>query len=212
MYIRKFEKKQAKVACSPRDWTLKNHCHSHHHDYYHQNHHHYHCHHHHHHQYQCRTSQITKQMCSCDLILNLTEPFDVTHRFSSVQSLSRILLWPRGPQHARIPCPSPTPRAHSNSCSLSWWCHPTISSSVESFSSCLQSFPASESFPGSQFFVTGGHRIGVSALASVPPMNIQDWSLLGWTGLMSLQFKWLSRLFSNTTVQKHQFFGAQLSL
>ena len=110
MYIRKFEKKQAKVACSPRDWTLRNHCHSHHHDYYHQNHHHYHCHHHHHHQYQCRTSQITKQMCSCDLILNLTEPFDVTHRFSSVQSLSHILLCdpvdhstPGFPVHHQLP-------------------------------------------------------------------------------------------------------------
>ena len=113
-------------------------------------------------------------------------------------------------QHARHPCPSPTPRVHSNSCPLSWWCHPVISSSVVPFSSCPQSLPASESFPMSQLFAWGGQSTGVSALASVLPMNTQDWSL-GWTGWISLQSKGLLRVFSNTTVQKHQFFGAQLS-
>ena len=121
-------------------------------------------------------------------------------------------LWPHGLQHTRLPCPSPTLGACSNSCPLSRWCHPTISSSVIPFSSCLQSFPASESFPVSQFFASGGQSIGVSASASVLPMNIQDWFPLGWTGWISLQSKGLSRVFSNTTVQKHQFFGAQLSL
>ena len=109
-------------------------------------------------------------------------------------------------------CPSPAPRVYSNSCPLSWWCHPTISSSIVPFSSCLQSFPASGSFPVSQFFSSGGQSIGVSASASVLPMNIHNWFPLGLTGLISLQSKGLSRVFSNTTVQKHQFFGAQLSL
>ena len=122
-------------------------------------------------------------------------------------------LRPHGLQHVRPPCPSPTPGVYSNSCPLSQWCHPTISSSVIPFSSCcLQSFPASESFPMSQFFASGGQNIGVSTSASVLPMNIQDLFLLGLTGLTSLQSKGLSRVFSNTTVQKHQFFGAQLSL
>ena len=119
---------------------------------------------------------------------------------------------PHGLQHARPPCPSPTPGAYSNSCPLSQWCHPTISSSVVPFSSCLQSFPASGSFPMSQLFTSDGQSIGVSASASVLPMNIQDWFPFGWTGWVSLQSKGLSRVFSNTTVQKHQFFGAQLSL
>ena len=118
-------------------------------------------------------------------------------------------LWPHGLQHARLPCPSPTPRACSNSRPSSWWCHPTISSSVVPFSSHLHSFPASGSFPVSQFFASGGQSIGASA--SVLPMNIQDWCPLGWTGLISLQSKGLSRVFSNT-VQKHQFFSTQLSL
>ena len=118
---------------------------------------------------------------------------------------------PHGLQHARLPCPSPTPRAYSNSRPSSWWCHPTISSSVVSFSSWFQSFPASGSFPISQFFAHG-QSTGVSASTSVLPMNIQDWFPLGWTGWISLQFKRLSRVFSNTTVQKHQFFGAQLAL
>ena len=121
-------------------------------------------------------------------------------------------LWPHGLQHVRPPCSSPTCRVYSNSCPLSRWCHPTISSSVVPFSSSLQSFSASGSFPMSQLFASGGQSIGVSASASVFPMNIQDWSPLGWTGWISLQSKGLSRGFSNTTVQKHQFFGTQLSL
>ena len=114
-------------------------------------------------------------------------------------------------QHARPPCPSPTPRVHSNSCPSSRWCHPAISSSVVPFSSCPQSLPASESFPMSQFFTWGGQSIGVSALASVLPKNTQDWSPVEWTGWISLQSKGLSRVFSKTTVQRHQFFGSQLS-
>ena len=116
-------------------------------------------------------------------------------------------LWPHGLQHARLPCSSPTSRACSNLCPLSWWCHLTISSSVVPFSSCLQSFPASGSFPMNQFFTLGGQSIEASASASVLPMNIQDWSPLGWTDWISWQSKGLSRVFSNTTVQKHQFFG-----
>ena len=121
-------------------------------------------------------------------------------------------LWPHGLQHARLPCPSPTPRACSNSWPLSQRCHPTISFSVRPFSAHFQSFPASGSFQMSQFFASGDQSIGVSALASVLPINIQDWFPLGWTGWISLQSKGLSRVFSNTTVQKHQFFGTQLSL
>ena len=117
-----------------------------------------------------------------------------------------------GLQHTRLLCPSPTSGAHSNSCPLSQWCHPTISSSVIPFSSCPQSFPASGSFPINQFFTSGGQSIGTSASASVLPMNIQDWSPLGLTGWIPLQSKKLSRVFSNTIVQKHQFFGAQTSL
>ena len=120
-------------------------------------------------------------------------------------------LWPHGLQHARLPCPSLTPRACSNSWPSSWWCHPTISSSLVPFSSCLPSFPASGSFLRSQFFTSGGQSIGVSASGSVLPMDIQDWFLLGVTGLSSLMCKGLSRVF-NTTVQKHQFFGARFSL
>ena len=114
-------------------------------------------------------------------------------------------------QHTRPPCQSPTPRVHPNSCPLSQWCHPAISSSVVPFSSCLQSLPASGSFPMSQLFAWGGQSIGVSASASVFPMNTQDWSPLGWTGWTSLQSNGLSRVFSNTTVQMHQFFGSPLS-
>ena len=134
---------------------------------------------------------------------------------SSVQFSHSVVsnsLRPHGLQHARLPCPSPTPRAWSNSCPLSQWCHPTSSSSVVPFSSWLQSFPTSGSFPMSQFFTSGDWSIGVSASASILPMNIQDWFPLGWTGWISLLSKGLSRVFSNTTVQKHQFFGAQLSL
>ena len=120
-------------------------------------------------------------------------------------------LWPHGLQHARPSCPSPTPRVYSNSCPLRRWCHPTISSSVVPFFSCPQSLPASESFPVSQPFAWGGRSIGVSALASVLPKNTQGWSPSEWTGWISLQSKGLSRVFSNTIVQKHQFFSAQLS-
>ena len=115
-------------------------------------------------------------------------------------------------QHTRPPCPSPTPGVHSNSCPSSRWCHPAISSSVGPFSSCPQSLPASGSFPMSQLFVWDGQSIGISAVASLPPKNTQDWFPSEWTGWISLQSKGLSRVFSNTTVQKHQFFGAQLSL
>ena len=121
-------------------------------------------------------------------------------------------LWPHGLQHSRPPCPSPAPGVCSNSCPLSWWYCPTISSSVIPFSSCPQSFPASGSSPMSQFFASGGQSIGISASTSVLPMNTQDWFPLGCTGWISLQSKGLSRVFSNTTVQKHQFFGIQLSL
>ena len=112
-------------------------------------------------------------------------------------------------QYARPPCPSPTPGVYSNSCPSSRWCHPAISPSVTPFSSCPQSLPASGSFPKSQLFTWGGQSIGVSASVSVLPMNSQDWSPLGWTGWISLQSKGLSRVFSNTTVQKHQFFSTQ---
>ena len=121
-------------------------------------------------------------------------------------------LWPHRLQHARPACPTPTPGVYPNSCPLSRWCHPTISSSVVPFSSRLQSFPASGSFPMSQFFTSGTQSIGVSASASVLLMNILDWSPLGWTSWISLQSKGLSRVFSKTTVQKYQFFSAQLSL
>ena len=120
-------------------------------------------------------------------------------------------LWPHGLQRARLLCPSLSPRVCSNSCPLSRWCHPTISSSVIPVSSRVQSFPASGSFPVSQLFTSGGQSVGASASASVLPMNIQDCFPLGWTGLISLQSKGLSRVFSNTTVQKHQFFGTQPS-
>ena len=140
---------------------------------------------------------------------NYCSSLDLVQFSHSVMSDS---LWPCGPQHARPPCPSPTPRAYSNSCPLNRWCHPTISSSVNPFSFHLQSFPASGSFQMSQFFASGGQSFGVSASTSVLPVNIQYWFLLGWTGWISLQSKGLSKVFSITTVQKHQFFNAQLSL
>ena len=140
------------------------------------------------------------------------------HQFSSIAQLCPTLCNP-GLQHARPPCPSPAPSVYSNSCPLSQWNHPTISSSVVSFTSCLQSFPASGSFQMTFndlqmtiHFTSGGQSIGVSASTSVLPMNIQDWFPLGWTGWISLQSKGLSRVFCNSTVQKHQFFSAQLSL
>ena len=135
--------------------------------------------------------------------------------FNSVQFSHSVMsdsLQPHGLQHPRLPCPSPTPRACSNSCPSIQWCHPTISSSVVPLSSHLQSFPASGYFPMSQFFTSGGQSIGVSASASVLPKNIQDWFPLGLTDWISLQFKGLSRVFSNTTNQKHQFFSVQPSL
>ena len=136
-------------------------------------------------------------------------------RFSSVQFSCIVVsdsLRPHGLQQARLLCLSPTLKACSNLCPLSWWCYPTILSSVVPFSSCLQSFPASGSFPMSQFFTSGSQSVGVSASASVLPMSIQDWFPLGWTDWISFLSKGLSRVFSNTTVQKHQFFSAQLSL
>ena len=120
-------------------------------------------------------------------------------------------LRPHESQHTRPPCPSPTPGVHSDSCPSSQWCHPAISSSVVPFSSCPQSLLASESFPMSQLFAWGGQSTGVSALASFLPKKSQGWSSLEWTGWISLQSKGLSRVFSNTTVQKHQFFGTQPS-
>ena len=137
----------------------------------------------------------------------LDHRIDVSQFSRSVMSYS---LRPRGLWHARPPCPSPTPGVYSNSRPLSRWCHPAISSSLIPFS-CFQSFPASGSFQMNQRFASSGQSIGVSASASVLPMNIQDWFPLGWTGWIFLQCKGLSRVFSNTTVQKHQFFGAQLS-
>ena len=133
---------------------------------------------------------------------------------SSVQFSRSVVsdsLWPHESQHARPPCPSPTPRVLSNSCPLSRWCHPAISSSLFPFSSCPQSFPASESFPMSQLFAWGGQSTGASALASFLPKKSQGWSPSEWTGWISLQSKGLSRVFSNTTVQKHHFFSTQLS-
>ena len=156
------------------------------------------------------SSRRTKK---CAIVLLIASYYESATLNLSVQSSSVtrscLTLWL---QHARPPCPSPILRAYSNSCPLSRWCHPVISSSVIPFSSCLQYFPASGSFPMSQFFPSGGQSIGVSALASVLPINIQDWFPLWWTGWISLQSKGLSRVFSNTTVQKHQFFGAQISL
>ena len=134
--------------------------------------------------------------------------------FSSVQFSRSVVsdsLRPHESQHARPPCPSPTPGVHPNSCALSLWCHPAISSSVIPFSSCPQTLPASGSFPMSQLFASGGQSTGVSASASVLPMNTQDSSPLGWTGWISLQSKGFARVLSRTTVQKHQFFGAQPS-
>ena len=134
---------------------------------------------------------------------------NLSAEFSSVTQSCPTLY---DPMHTRLPCPSPTPGASSNSCPSSRWCHPTISSSVLPFSSCLQSFPGSGSFPMSQFFASGGQSIGVLASASVLPMNIQDWFPLGWTSLISLQSKGLSQVFSNTAVQKHQFSSIYSSL
>ena len=135
-----------------------------------------------------------------------------SHSVQFSHSVTSHSLWPHEPQHVRPPTPSPTPGVHPNPCSSSQWCHPTISFSFVPFSSCPQSFPASGSFPMNQLFASGGQSIEVSASTSVLPVNTQDWSPLGWTSWISLQSKGLSRVFSNTTVEKHQFFSAQLSL
>ena len=150
------------------------------------------------------TTDIYQIITTCTLKL---------HSYMSVKFCRSVMsdfLWPRGLQHTRLPCPSSTPRAYSNSCPSSWWFHPTISPSVGPISSCLQSFPASGSFPKSWFFASCSQSIGASASSTVLPMNIQDWFPLGLSGLISLQSKGLSRVFSNTTVQKHQFFSTQL--
>ena len=143
---------------------------------------------------------------------HFSNPFIFFIQISSVAQSYPILCNPMDHSTPGPNCPSPTPGVYSNSCPLSQWCHLTISSSVIHFSSCLLSFPASGSFQMSQLFASGGQSIGVSASTSVLPMNTQDWSTLGWTGWISLQSKGLSRVFSNTTAQKHQFFGVQLSL
>ena len=156
----------------------------------------------------CMCRKITKsyffsQMGYHSIILSLS---GLPRVISSIQFSRSVLsnsLWPHESQHARSPCPSPTPGVYSNSCSSCRWCHPAISSSVVPFSSCPQSLPASGSFPMNQLFTWGGQSIGVSASASVLSMNTQDWSPLEWTGCISLQSKGLSRVFSNTTVQKH---------
>ena len=153
--------------------------------------------------------QWTSRLLPCSSYSNSAT---MNNGISSVHSLSRVWLfvtpWIRA---WRPPCPSPTPGVYPNSCPSSRWCHPNISSSVIPFSSCLQFCPASEYFLMNQFFTSDSQNIGVSASASVLPVNIQDWFPLGWTGWISLQFKGFSRVFSNITVQKHQFFSAQLS-
>ena len=153
------------------------------------------------------------RVCAVPTTLSMMSSTPGSVQFSSVHSSHSVMsnsLWLHELQHARPPCQSPTPGVHPNSCPSSWWCHPAISSSIVPFS-CPQSLPASQSFPMSQLFAWGGESIGVSALASVLPKNTQDWSPLEWTGWISLQSKGLSRVFSTTTVQKHQFFGTQLS-
>ena len=165
-------------------------------------------------QSQCERIRTTRNSDSrSGLQVRLARPLrNSSSSFSSVKSLSHSdSLQTHESQHARPPCPSPTPRVYPNSCPSNRWCHPAISFSVDPFSSCPQSLKASGSFPKSQLFARGGQSIRVSASASVLPVNTQDWSPLGWTGWISLQSKRLSRVFSNTTVQKHQFFSAQLS-
>ena len=167
-----------------------------------------------------RGSHVTMRRCPFPCVKRTGTYLTGQHTHLFVHSLLQFShsvvsnsLRPNEPQHTRSPCPSPTPRVHPNPCPLSRWCHPTISSPVIPFSSCLQSFPASGSFQMSQLFTSGGQSIGVSASTSVPPANTQDWSPLGWSGWIALQSKGLSRVFSNTAVQKHcQFFSAQLSL
>ena len=148
-------------------------------------------------------------LCSYQIRVPISLPAISSVQFS--RSFVPDSLRPHESQHARPPCPSPTPGVHPDPCPLIWWCHPAISSSVIPFSSCPQSLPASGSFPVSHLFTWGGQSIGVSASTSVLPVNTQGWSPFGWTGWISLQSKGLSRVFSNTTIQKHQFFSAQLS-
>ena len=168
----------------------------------------------------CRATQVMVE--SCDKTWSTGEGNGKPLQYSCLENLmnssvqfSRSVvsdsLWLHESQHARLPCPSPTPRVYPNSCALSWWCYPAISSSAVPFSSCPQSLPASGSFPMSQLFTWSGQSIGVLASASVLPMNTQDWSPLGGTAWISLQSKGLSRVFSSTTVQKHQLFDTQLS-
>ena len=148
------------------------------------------------------------------IALKVPEWIHVCISVQSVQFSRSVMsdsLWPHESQNTRLPCPSPTPRVHTNSRPSSQWCHPAISSSAVPFSSCPQSRPASESFPVSQLLAWGGQNTGVSALASFLPKKSQSWSPSEWTGWISLQSKGLSRVFSNTTVQKHQFFGSQPS-
>ena len=158
------------------------------------------------------SDNCSRVLSICELLALSESPIS-SGVFSSVQFSRSVMsdsLRPHEPQHARPPCPSPTPTVHPNPCSLSWWCHPATSFSVIPF--CPQSFLASGSFQMSQLFASDGQSIGVSASTAVLPTNTQDWSLLGWTGWISLQSKGLSRVFSNTTVQKHQYFCVALSL
>ena len=145
------------------------------------------------------------------LTLSLACSLDQRRSVQFSRSVVSDSLRPHESQHARLSCPSPTPRVYPNSCPLSPWCHPAISSSAVPFSSCPQPLPASGTFPMSQLFTWGGQSTGVSALASFLPKKSQGWSPSEWTGLISLQSKGLSRVFSNTTGQQHQFFGAKLS-
>ena len=158
----------------------------------------------------CWEKAFCKRLFEMIFIVTLLNFIWVSVQFS--RSVLSDSLRPQESQHARPPYPSPTPGVHSNSCPLSQWCHPTISSSAVPFSSHIQSYTGSGSFQMSQLFASDGQRIGVSASTSVLPMNTQDRSPLGWTAWISLLFKGLSRVFSNTTVQKHQVFGTQLSL
>ena len=160
-------------------------------------------------------TQLCSECISSSHLLYIILPYPILGtrwNYTSVQfSPSVVSLRTHESQHSRPPCPSQTPGVYSNICLSSWWCHPAISSSVIPFSSCPQSLPVSGSFPMSQLFAWGGQSTGVSASTLVLPMNTQHWSPLGWTGWISLQSKGLSRVFSNTTVQKHHFFGTQLS-
>ena len=165
--------------------------------------------------YLCNYRHFGLNILECSRFIEIFSIEELGWKFSSVPFSHSVVsdsLRPYRPQHARPPCPPPSPGVDPNSCPLSWWWHPTIPSSVSPVFSCPQSFAASGSFQMSQLFASGGQIIGVSASTSVLPMNTQDWSPLGWTGRISLQSKGSSRVFSNTTLQKHQFFGTQLSL